>query len=179
MAIRLHAKPFLEHMLRRIFVDRRNRSRQRNAFRTGAHAVLRVAAAFDTAVVHQRFQTLLLVHFTSRMSVEQAHLRDRCRSDKASPVIHVRACLQANAASHAFGQLVRPLTLRLRHARSRTEIIRTVDRNPCFNAFEGVKHPLTIDDKIADDRERAHRLQAGSAAPACRSARCTLDAACR
>ena len=107
----------------------------------------------------KRFQTLVLVHFTCWVSIEQANLRDRCRSDKAVPVIHVRASFQANAASHAFGQLVRPLTFRFCHTRSRTKIIRSIDRNPCFNLLKRVEHPLTVDDKVTNNREGAHRCK--------------------
>ncbi|CDN41770.1 hypothetical protein BN871_AL_00170 [Paenibacillus sp. P22] len=160
IAGRLHAQEVFEQLHRRVAVDRGDRRRKRNALRTGPHAVLRVAAAFDAAVVHQRFQTLGFVHLARRMGVEQANLGNRRRSDEAGTVVDVRASLEADAASHALGQLVSPLALRLGHPWSRTEIVGAVDRNPCLDALEGIEHALAVDDEVAHDRERAHRSDA-------------------
>ncbi|EJY55995.1 signal recognition particle protein [Alicyclobacillus hesperidum URH17-3-68] len=144
-------------MVRNLSIHGRDRRRQWNALRAHLDTVLGIAAFVNTALAHQGFQPVFFVHRTGWVHVEKTGLRDGKRSDKRVFVIHIRTRLNACAARKTARQFVRNLLIPLRHARSRAEIIRPIDRNPSLDLLQRVEHAATIHHEIANNGKRTHR----------------------
>src|SRR6266850_870449 len=95
-------QPAKKRLFPRIAVDGGNRFRQRNAFGTRMHAILRVSAILNAAGTHNCRKALALVHCSCRVHVEQPHLADDRRSHELAVLIHLRANFQAVSATDAI-----------------------------------------------------------------------------
>ena len=87
------------------------------------------------------------------MHVHQVHLCDRRRTDEFGLVVKVRAGLHAATASHATRQRINLFLLHPRHPRSRSQVSRCIDRHPCLDFFQVIKHFLPVNNQIAHDRK--------------------------
>src|SRR2546429_784671 len=91
---------------------------ERNVFRAGLYAILRVGAFLHAARTHQRFQAFALVHCAGGVDVEEAHLADDGRADELVVLVHLRANFEAVAAGDAARKRV---AFRLNLRRNRSE----------------------------------------------------------
>src|SRR5262245_6775231 len=103
---RLLQEPSEEESLRRRATHFGDRVDERDLFRTNFDAVLRLAAIFDAAVPHDRFEALTGVHRARRVRVEVTHEAERERSDELLFRTVLRTSFEAATARHAARQRV-------------------------------------------------------------------------
>ena len=69
----------------------RNRFNQRNMFRAGLDAILRITAIFNAALGHERALAFFGAGFSERMIIEKPGLIDGHGADKFRVIIDLRA----------------------------------------------------------------------------------------
>src|ERR1700710_1608807 len=114
-------------------------------FGAGFDAVLGEAALLHAAVAGEGAKTFFFEDSTGRIHVEELDLCDGCGANEVGRVIELRADLHADGAGDAVGEGV-TLLLDLRNlARSWTEVVGAVDRNPGLDGLEVLEEDRAVD----------------------------------
>ena len=149
------AEQSIKHGLAVLFIDRFG---QWNVHRTDLYAVLRVAAVGNAVVTHDRLQTLVAIHGSRWVQVEETNLSDRLRTDVVIAFV-LRTGFETAAARHAARVGVALHHVFLVHARAGPEVVRAVEFDPGVNALEVIEHLRAIDHEIAHVWKLGHRLE--------------------
>src|SRR5689334_25174019 len=82
---------------------------ERNVFRAGFHAILRVATFLDATIAHQRGQALALQSSAGGVGVKQPDLRNGRSANEAGALIELRTYFHAAATRDATGERISEL----------------------------------------------------------------------
>lgn len=140
-------------------VDVENGLGERDAFWTYADTVLGFTATLNAALFHESVETRGGVHGSCGVGVEQANLGNGGRTYEVTVVIDLGAGFEAAAAGHAFAELIHFFADFFGHARTFAKVVGAVNGDPSFDAFEVVKHGLSVHDEIADDGKLFERFE--------------------
>src|SRR5579859_5311723 len=142
-------KPAQQSLFPRLPINLRQRFRQRNLFRAGLHAILRVRAILDAAVPHHRLNPLFGMHPARWMHIKESHLAENRRAHKIVVLVNLRADFQAVSATNAARKRVSLLLNFRRYARPLAQIVCAVNRNPRLHPLQALEHELPVHRQIA------------------------------